>query len=386
MHSLARESLIAKPNFFREGKLFEKKVDHAMWTGDVTQSVVCVKDANWKAALDKVIDDGGLFDVLEERESATGKSKADLLIALKPNFMFMYSAQDESTFTNPKLVEHLVDRIWERGYRNIKVVEAQSAYGNYFEDREVKNVAKVSGYRPNERYEIVDLTEEAEPYEFSGPLGSHEVGRTWRDADARISFAKNKTHTWAWYTLTIKNIYGALSKQDKIYHYHYAREIYYPTIDMLVSFPVHFGIIDAGVSADGPFGIFADKKPNPTDTIIGGRNLLAVDWVGAEKMGLDPMVSRYMQLAVQAFGKPKVKVLGDGSRYANWRNVPKAVIDFWDAAEESYSFTNTVFSLLNHDFMSKKFRRKPKHGPSSQAGVPARAAWRLRVSARAPEA
>ena len=36
------------------------------------------------------------------------------------------------------------------------------------------------------------------------------VGRTWRDADFRVSFAKNKTHTRAWYTLCIKNIYGAL--------------------------------------------------------------------------------------------------------------------------------------------------------------------------------
>ncbi len=175
----------------------------------------------------------------------------------------------------------------------------------------------------------------------------------------RISFAKNKTHTWAWYTLTIKNIYGALAMQDKIHEYHYKRELYYPTIDMLVSFPVHFGLIDATISADGPFGIFADKEPNVTETIIGGECLLAVDWVGATKMGLDPMVSRYMQLAIQAFGKPDVELDGDASVYEPWRNVPKEIIDFWDTAEESYGFTNSVFSVLNHNFMSSAFRRKP---------------------------
>jgi uncharacterized protein (DUF362 family) len=135
------------------------------------------------------------------------------------------------------------------------------------------------------------------PHSFRGKLGQHWVGRSWKEADFRVSFAKNKTHTWAWYTLTIKNVYGALPLQDKLKEYHTEREIYYPTIDFLVEFPVHYGLIDAYWSADGPFGIFADKEPNLTQTIIGGENLLAVDWVGASKMGLDPLVSRYMNLS-----------------------------------------------------------------------------------------
>lgn len=198
-----------------------------------------------------------------------------------------------------------------------------------------------------------------EPHHFSGPLGDHVVGPTWRDADFRISFAKNKTHTWAWYTLCIKNVYGALAMQDKLREYHQRREIYCATIDMLVAFPVHFGIIDAFTSADGPFGIFADKDPVPTRTLIAGENILAVDWVGASKMGLDPMQSRYMQLAVQAFGKPRVELVGDAAPYAGWRNVPRPLIEFWDQAEESYHFTNTLFAILNRGYMSPAFPRRP---------------------------
>lgn len=127
----------------------------------------------------------------------------------------------------------------------------------------------------------------------------------------------------------------------------------------LVAYPVHFGIIDAFVGADGPFGIFADQHPNPTHTMIAGENILAVDWVGASKMGLDPMQSRYMQLAVQAFGQPHVELVGDGSVYPGWRNVPKPLIEFWDHAEESTSFTSTVFAILNRDYMSPAFPRRP---------------------------
>jgi len=198
------------------------------------------------------------------------------------------------------------------------------------------------------------------PHRFPGPLGDHFVGPTWRDADFRLSFAKNKTHTWAWYTLCIKNVYGTLPLQDKIHEYHYRREIYYPTIETLLAFPVHFAVIDAFVSADGPFGIFADKQPNPTRTIIAGEHLVAVDWVGARKMGLDPMVSRYMQLAVQAFGRPEVELEGDASVYSPWVNVPRALIELWDNAEECLTFTNTVFSALNHDYMSPAFPPRPR--------------------------
>ena len=356
---LAKESLLARPRFFREVTLYSEDRAHAMWQGKGPFTVASVKDPDKRKALDQVLETARFFEVVARREKETGKDKASLRIVIKPNLMFMYSEEDRSTFTDPELVEHLVDRLYERGYRDLTVVEAQSAYGNYFLDREVANVAKIAGYRPGDRYKLVDLTLEKVPHTFKGPLGEHVVGPTWRDADVRISFAKNKTHTWAWYTLTIKNIYGALAMQDKIGEYHYKRELYYPTIDMLVDFPVHFGLIDAHTSADGPFGIFADRHPNATETILGSESLLAVDWVGAQKMGLDPMVSRYMQLAVQAFGKPQVELAGDGSVYDPWENVPKKIIDFWDSAEESYTFTNAVFSILNHDYMSPAFRRKP---------------------------
>jgi hypothetical protein len=71
------------------------------------------------------------------------------------------------------------------------------------------------------------------------------------------------------------------------------------------------------------------------------------------------MVSRYMQLAVQVFGRPRIDLVGDGSVYPSWRNVPRPLIEFWDNAEECYGFTNTVFSLLNHDYVSPAFPPRP---------------------------
>ena len=42
-------------------------------------------------------------------------------------------------------------------------------------------------------------------------------------------------------------------------------------------------------------------------------------------MGLDPKISRYMELAVKTFGKPEINLVGDRSPYRPWLNVPVAL-------------------------------------------------------------
>jgi len=321
--------------------------------------VVVVHGEDKFAALGSVLDQCGFDDAMRERAKELNVPLEKLRVAIKPNFMFMYSLGDRSTFTDPELVLALVDRLHGLGCRNVSIVEARSTYGMYFEGRTVPNVAQYIGYKLDDpRYHVADLTEEMEPFDYGHRLGHHFAGRTWRDAQFRVSFAKNKTHTWAFYTLCIKNTYGALPMENKLVEYHEKREIEWPTIDALRVFPCHFGLVDAWLSADGQFGIFADKTPHHTKAIIGGRNILAVDWVGASKMGLDPMCSEFMKEAVAAFGKPDVEWVGNASIYPNWRNVAKAMTEFWDIAEEHHLFTDTVLQTM--DTMDEYFPAKPR--------------------------
>lgn len=284
-------------------------------------------DQNKFDVLDRVLDETDFNTLAEERFISSGKkTKSDFSIVIKPNFMFAYNKHDRTTFTDPELVGHLARRIRSAGFEKIAVVEAQSTYGEYFDKRSVKEMADYLGYDGKEDYQIIDMTKDAIEKRDLGPhLGNHKVSTAWRDADFRISFAKNKTHTYAFYTLTLKNIYGTLPLANKFKEYHCERDIYHTTIEYLSAFPVHYGLIDAYMSADGPFGIFADPRPNHTHTIIGGSDLVAVDWVGASKMGIDPMISKYMKLAVEAFGKPKIQLIGDASIYRPWLNVPVAL-------------------------------------------------------------
>lgn len=333
-----------------------------------TVTVAAIKDPDRFAALEQVLEVTRFFNVLDEAQSNSGKTKDEFSIIVKPNFSFMYSLTDISTFTDPSLVEHLIDKIHERGYRNIAVAEAQSTYTVFSTNRDVPTLAKYIGLR-GKNYRVIDLSENTEAYDYGRTLGSHEVHPEWRDADFRVSFAKNKTHSYAYYTLTIKNIYGALPMKNKFKEYHCNKKlgIFVPTIDFIDEFPIHFGLIDAYISADGPFGIFADVEPNFTSTIIGGDNIVAVDWVGASKMGYDPMISEYMQLAVERFEKPKIRLIGDHSPYPGWRNVPevisKAAFDIMDRnflfGDFLYSATITMdpFFTFTPDEVSRKIAR-----------------------------
>ena len=308
------------------------------------------------ANLDGVLEETGFFGKLNEACLRTGKKKEDLAIIVKPNFMFMYSTKDRSTFTDPELIEHLIGRMYERGYRNLACAEARSTYGTFFKNREVKTVAAHIGLS-GKNYRIIDLSEDLEEFPFSGKLGDHFVNREWKNADFRIVFAKNKTHSYAFYTLAIKCVFGALPMENKFREYHHKRDIYSTTIEFMKRFPIHFAFIDAHISADGPFGIFADKKPNPTETIIGSESPIAADWIGASKMGLDPLVSDYMKSAVEAFGKPRIELIGDRSLYPAWVNVTDALPLFaFGVLDRNYYFGNLFYAVFAYmeDFFPYK--------------------------------
>jgi uncharacterized protein (DUF362 family) len=330
---------------------------------DKVAHVAVVKAPDRFKALDRVLQETDFFAVLDTQLRNSGKAIEEFSIVIKPNFSFMYSLTDISTFTDPKLVDHLIDRIYERGYRNITVVEAQSTYSEFFTNRDVPTLARYLGYNDNDqKYKVVDLSEGYVVYHSPAADKNRDVHPLWRDADFRISFAKNKTHAYAFYSLAIKNIYGALPRKNKFKEYHCNREefgedpIYTPTIDFIQDFPVHFGLIDAYFSADGAFGVFADKDPNFTSTILGGDNLVALDWVAASKMGLAPMISKYMELAVGRFGKPSITLVGDSSLYSGWRNVPEIVTKVAHHIDRDYASGRkfyAIFSTMDPFFVFK---------------------------------
>ena len=194
---------------------------------------------------------------------------------------------------------------------------------------------------------MVNLTRHAVPHHYNGILGDHFVGTVWKDADFRISFAKNKTHPAGTYTLTLKNIFGSTVYQNKYLDYHKHLEWDMTVVDMLDAFPIHFGIVDGFISADGPFGFRGNKRPKHTKTILAGKDCIAVDWVGALKMGIKPLRSRLMRKVVEKWGEPTYQVSGPMDVYKKWRKPPFFLPPFDNILEEWYG----AHSFFTHSIM-----------------------------------
>jgi len=182
------------------------------------------------------------------------------------------------------------------------------------------------------------------------------VGKTWHDADFRISFAKNKTHWQCFYTGCLKNVYGCLPEWDKMKHYHgKSIEFYEACILIADRFPVHFGFLDAWVSGDGFSGHVRDAKPNLTRTIIASENILALDWVMGEKMDVNPMYNYVIQEAMYRWGTINIIRYGNMTPWHSWKNVRPFTVGMLDLIEEFYGLSR-FFSRAFASAMDPRFK------------------------------
>ena len=307
-------------------------------------SVYLVSGEDKFAALHSAIEQSGFVANLNDRWSASGKSKAEFLVAIKPNIMTAsIPEEDLPVYTDPKLVEALIAVIRAQGFEQIAVVEAENVYNFSYRDRRVARVAEMCGYT-GQGYRIASMTEEKTRLYYGGFLGEHVVGRTWLEADYRISFAKNKTHWQCYYTACLKNVYGCLPEWDKMHFYHGRRrgrniEFSDATIEIVDRLPVHFGFLDAWVSGDGLTGHVRDADPNRTRMIFASKNIFALDWVAGEKMNLHPLNNVVMQKAVQRWGTININRVGDMTPWSEWDNVRPFVVKSLDILEEFYALS-----------------------------------------------
>jgi len=315
---------------------------HPIYSKDAT--VYLATGENKLDAMQRAMDVSSFFENVEAVLEGSGKTRAEFLIAIKPNIMTAAMWEERSpVYTDPGLVEYVIAQLRQRGFQKLAVVEARNVYDYSYRGRSVTAVADMVGYSAR-GYQIEDLSEQKEPFDYGGVLGQHSVGRTWRDADYRISFAKNKTHWQCFYTGCLKNIYGCLPEWDKMKHYHgKRREFYECCILILDAFPVHFGFLDAWVSGDGFSGHVRDSRPNDTRTIFAGENIFALDWVMGEKMALDPTSNYVIQEAMRRWQKPEISGEGDLTPWTPWMNLRPFTVAALDLVEEAY-WTSRLFS------------------------------------------
>jgi uncharacterized protein (DUF362 family) len=253
-----------------------------------------------------------------------------LRLAIKPEFAGYTAASPLAT--DPFLVEALIDLLHDRGYADVAVVGTADSSAVWAENRDIYALCDLLGYRfitPRGRtYDVVDLADAPDDAVF--PLGSalHGTGisRAWVDADIRIVFTKNRTDEEAGYALGLDTLIGVLPFADKNLHYRRRRHPGDVVTALLEAAPVDFVLNDAITSAHGTGG---RRSPNAIDTgtLIASSDIVLADYLGALKMGLDPVVSPMFARVLHTHPLPtRYIVSGSLARYAGWQNVPVPVV------------------------------------------------------------
>ncbi len=300
--------------------------------GKHSQSIVTVLSGNDKSAiLDEALIRSRFWFLLDEAHILSGKDLDAFKVLIKPDFNA--TELTGSLATDPQLVEHLIDALYERGYTQVIVGESANSFDLCLENRDVLMLADLLGYQyvtsDGHDYEIIDLADELADGGFGhdSVLHGSQVSQQWLEADFVIVFAKNKTDDLNGYSLALDNLLSALPLVDKDYHYKYRLDVAEVLTELAGSLQTDFSIIDAFISNHGNLGARV-ARPNHTNTLIAGRELLLTDHVAALKMGLDPLVSRNHRIATQRYGLPAhYEIDGIMSAYQGWINVDSSMLE-----------------------------------------------------------
>lgn len=331
--------------------------------------------------LNEVLDISGLERELETVKTSTGKAPEDFNIVIKPNASMFVRRDDDGVTTDPLLVLALVEYLHEKGYPNISVVESSNAYELTYSERNPVTVMTAMGLNGGVHayvsaraemtahvassdgrllpYRLVDLGADTTMVDSDEmPHGSLKLSTVWLNADFRISFAKFKTHVYGGYTLLIKNTYGSLPEGDKMWHYHRATGCAKPTIVQLKACPIHFGIVDGIIAADGWMGVKWDRAiARRPGFIIAGKNIAETERVACDVMKVDVDRSLMTKEAMEFLAEDS-ELDGEIRPLKKWWNVPGLIIAGFPMTEKYYQYYRFQQTVTD-GFGTFPFRRKP---------------------------
>jgi uncharacterized protein (DUF362 family) len=243
-------------------------------------------------------------------------------VAIKPTFMLGYHRKDRSILTDPELLADLADRLHALGCADVAVVEAPNIYDRFYARRGVGEVARYFGLE-SPSYRLVDLSAEQVPYTYRRGLAQGTVGRTWKEADFRISFGKMRSHPVELAYLSLGNVEWIGARCDEYLFPERQARRETAIMMLLDAFPPHFALLDAYDSAaDGLVGVMGCPRPKAPRRLYAASDALALDVVAARHMGvLDPRESSILRAACHWFGDPhdRVEVVGVDEPLIDWR-------------------------------------------------------------------
>jgi uncharacterized protein (DUF362 family) len=245
---------------------------------------------------------GDIGDIVKEAVEKSGlHGKHSIFI--KPNLS--HPEYLPGVVTDPELIRQLVGLLRDG---NSEVIVGESNGFNYpcwsaFEKTGVETAVKSAGGS------VINLSEDSVvEVKFQGAtlLKRLFLPKTILRADAVVDLPLMKTHEFTAYSGAIKNLFGCVPSNRRIYLHPYLPEVFYR---LYTIFKPQLTIMDAriGIEGNGP----TKGKPVKMDLMLTGNDALAIDIVSAKIMQLN-WKETYLQYIAKKTGVHEEEVEVEG--------------------------------------------------------------------------
>lgn len=314
-----------KETAFKENILLDKQFETSEYDQDCNITdprTVWIKETTDEEKinnLDILLEESGFFDVVDDK----CKKDKHCKIVVKANISSAMRLKNKQ-FTDPEIVDHIIDVLNEKGYENTEIVESESSVVLAHPSRVPDIMGKKLGYK----HEVKDLSKD-DTITVKFNKGQVDISKRLIDADVIINVPKIKNHQLQFLTGALKNMYGSLPVVDKFSQFHFKESglsIEEATIAANHATGVDFVIGDMIHSIDRHKDFF---KPEDeihyfkANLLFAGRDPLALDKVVEAKMGYEENQSPIIKEEIKFRGnvpRDEIPVIGgDLSNICGWK-------------------------------------------------------------------
>ena len=246
--------------------------------------------------------ENGINEILKEAVDDSGL-RGKQKIFVKPNMS--HPEYIPGVVTCPKLLGELVSLLRDSAK---EVIVGESNGFNYpcnsaFEKTGIEAAVKKAGGS------VINLSEDKVvkvKFPNSTPLKELFLPKTVLDADAVVDLPLMKTHEFAMYSGAIKNLFGCVPSNKRIYLHPYLPEVFYRLCSLLKP---QLTVMDArvGIEGNGP----TKGKPVKMGLMLTSNDALAIDITTAEIMELD-WKQTYLNYIAKKVGLKEESIMVEG--------------------------------------------------------------------------
>ncbi len=248
------------------------------------------------------------LDLIDYRDALKGWDR----VLIKVNFITT-KTWDTGATTDPVVVEAIIRRLQEIPVE-VLVVESDAMITNATKAFQVTGMAEMCERNGVEWVNLRHVKDRVGlPVSGGAALKRVVVPRIVAESGI-VSAAKMKTHTETGVTLGMKNLFGLLP--DKLKGKYHLKGMHRVVADITTAIKPHLTVVDGFVAMEGrgPVG----GRPVQMETIVAGRDVVAVDATACRVMGFDPHEIGHIVMAHErGLGEvDDVEVVGDGIKAA----------------------------------------------------------------------